>query len=78
VGGAAASADAHASCENNTSLLRNFGSERMQEAVRKIVERFELLPHPEGGYFREVFRSAITFAHPGIAPERAHGIPRAR
>jgi len=42
----------------------------MQEAVRKIVERFELLSHPEGGYFREVFRSAVTFAHPGIDPER--------
>jgi len=34
--------------------------------VRKIVERFELRPHPEGGYFREVFRSDVTLEHPGV------------
>jgi predicted cupin superfamily sugar epimerase len=38
----------------------------MHEAVRKIVERFQLIPHPEGGYYREVFRSEIAFDHPGI------------
>ncbi len=32
----------------------------MQEAVRKIIERFELIPHPEGGYYREVFRSEVA------------------
>jgi predicted cupin superfamily sugar epimerase len=32
----------------------------MQDAVKRLVERFELTPHPEGGYFREVFRSALT------------------
>jgi uncharacterized protein len=42
----------------------------MQEAVRKIVERFELVPHPEGGYFREVFRSDLAFDHPGLDPKR--------
>jgi uncharacterized protein len=42
----------------------------MQAAVREIVERFELLPHPEGGYFREIHRSAIALDHPAIDPSR--------
>jgi len=41
----------------------------MDDAVKRIVERFELEPHPEGGYFREVYRSAIEITHPGIPPE---------
>ena len=62
------SADAHASCENNTNLFATLAATDMQEAVRKIVERFELVPHPEGGYFREIFRSDIALDHPGIDP----------
>jgi hypothetical protein len=38
----------------------------MQIPVERIVERFELKPHPEGGYFREVYRSSLTLDHPGI------------
>lgn len=38
----------------------------MDDAVKHIVERFELIPHPEGGYFREVYRSALNVSHPGI------------
>jgi hypothetical protein len=38
----------------------------MDEAVKRIVERLALVPHPEGGYFREVYRSAMTLDHPGI------------
>jgi predicted cupin superfamily sugar epimerase len=49
----------------------------MDDAVRRIVERFELIPHPEGGHFREVYRSATKLRHPGIpagaADERAAG-----
>lgn len=49
----------------------------MDDAVRRIVERFELVPHPEGGYFREVYRSATKLEHPGIpagsAASRAAG-----
>lgn len=40
----------------------------MDDTVKRIVERFELEPHPEGGYFREVYRSAIEITHPGIPP----------
>lgn len=40
----------------------------MDDAVRRIVERFELVPHPEGGYYREVYRSTLTLDHPGVPP----------
>jgi predicted cupin superfamily sugar epimerase len=38
----------------------------MQDPVKKIVERFKLVPHPEGGFFREVYRSPLAIDHPGI------------
>lgn len=38
----------------------------MDETAGKIIERFGLEPHPEGGYFREVYRSALSIPHPGI------------
>jgi len=38
----------------------------MQDAVKQIVERFELIPHPEGGYYREVYRSPLEIQHPGV------------
>jgi predicted cupin superfamily sugar epimerase len=49
----------------------------MDDVVRRIVERFGLVPHPEGGYFREVYRSPLEQRHPGIpsgiAAERTAG-----
>jgi uncharacterized protein len=47
----------------------------MQDAVRKLVERFALIPHTEGGYYREVFRSgvALDLAGGGTKP----GVKRA-
>ena len=38
----------------------------MDDVVKSIVERFELVPHPEGGYFREVYRSTVALNHPAI------------
>ena len=38
----------------------------MNEIAGRIVERFRLEPHPEGGFFREVYRSNVSFEHPGI------------
>lgn len=38
----------------------------MNDAVKRIVERFELVPHPEGGYFREVYRSPMNIEHPSV------------
>lgn len=31
-----------------------------------IIERLGLRPHPEGGYFKEVFRAPLSVEHPGI------------
>jgi predicted cupin superfamily sugar epimerase len=30
----------------------------MNKTVQQLVERLKLLPHPEGGYYRETYRSA--------------------
>jgi predicted cupin superfamily sugar epimerase len=38
----------------------------MDENAKRIVERFGLIPHPEGGHFREVYRAGLRTAHPGI------------
>lgn len=38
----------------------------MDETAKRIVERFGLIPHPEGGHFREVYRASLRAAHPGI------------
>lgn len=38
----------------------------MKDVVERIVERFGLVPHPEGGFFREVYRSSQILDHPGI------------
>jgi len=46
----------------------------VQESVRKIVERFALTPHPEGGYFREVFRSRLVLER--VGHDRASGARR--
>lgn len=34
----------------------------MDEEAQRIVARFEMQPHAEGGYFREVFRSGLEIA----------------
>ena len=46
----------------------------MREEVRNIVERLGLVPHPEGGHFREVFRSRLNVERGG--PGHARGLPR--
>lgn len=39
----------------------------MTEPVRKIVEKLELLPHPEGGFYKEVYRSEELIPKEGLA-----------
>ena len=36
-----------------------------------LAEQFDLQPHPEGGWFRETFRSATSFDPPGYGGPRA-------
>ncbi|MFO0677518.1 MAG: cupin domain-containing protein [Polyangiaceae bacterium] len=43
----------------------------MSDDARALVRRFGLAPHPEGGFFKETFRSAARFALPGYPGERA-------
>ncbi len=40
--------------------------------IRSLITALELQPHPEGGWYREVFRSADRFA-PSALPERYLG-----
>ncbi len=28
--------------------------------IHKIIKKYKLLPHPEGGYFKEIYRSEQT------------------
>ncbi len=36
-----------------------------------LAEQLDLQPHPEGGWYRETFRSAVTFQPDGYAGPRA-------
>ena len=38
----------------------------MPDSVADIVKRFALVPHPEGGFFREVHRSPLVIDHPAL------------
>lgn len=33
----------------------------------EIVRRLGLMPHPEGGHYREIYRSALSVEHSGLA-----------
>ena len=37
--------------------------------INKIVDQFNLLPHPEGGYFKEVYRSKGDISERELTPE---------
>jgi predicted cupin superfamily sugar epimerase len=37
--------------------------------VKQLIEKFELLPHPEGGYFKERYRSAETIPASALPEE---------
>ena len=39
----------------------------MHDQVQDLIEKLELLPHPEGGYYKEIYRS------PGIIPQQVLG-----
>ena len=38
--------------------------------VAEIVEKYGLQEHPEGGYYREVYRSEATVGSPAVAEQR--------
>jgi uncharacterized protein len=49
----------------------------MDDFVRKVIERFRMVPHPEGGFYREVWRAVERVRHPGVPegldPRRSAG-----
>ena len=43
----------------------------MHPRAAELIATLELAPHPEGGYFREIFRSQETVQPQGTRPPRA-------
>ena len=41
--------------------------------MEHLIEKYQLSPHPEGGYYREVYRSAQTVNSP-ITGEKRHAV----
>ena len=37
--------------------------------IEKLIQRFELRPHPEGGYFKETYRAAMQIGPEALGPE---------
>lgn len=35
-------------------------------AARQLIDKLELIPHPEGGYYRETYRSSGVIAHSAL------------
>jgi predicted cupin superfamily sugar epimerase len=44
----------------------------MRQTVKELVNHFQMLPHPEGGYFKETYRSAELISKTAL-PERFSG-----
>lgn len=45
---------------------------QLDETAQDIVRRFDLKPHPEGGFYRELYRSGMVVEHPNVpSGERA-------
>ncbi len=42
----------------------------MQDMMQQLIGRYNLQPHPEGGYYREVYRSRQTVVSPVVDAER--------
>jgi predicted cupin superfamily sugar epimerase len=42
----------------------------MQQRISSLVKNLELLPHPEGGYFKEVYRSEELLHSPEFSDSR--------
>jgi len=36
--------------------------------VERLIERLELIPHPEGGWYRELWRSPVVLARAALPP----------
>ena len=43
----------------------------MHQEVQQLIDRLALQPHPEGGYFREVYRSALQLQSTVVGGQRS-------
>lgn len=43
--------------------------ERMKTTAKELIHHLNLLPHPEGGYFRETYRSELILPSDGLPSE---------
>ncbi len=43
----------------------------MNERAKELIEKLELIEHPEGGYFKETYRSGINVFSPSAGAERS-------
>ncbi len=44
---------------------------RMAVPIPRLADFLDLAPHPEGGWFRETWRAAVTLTPPGYSGDRA-------
>jgi predicted cupin superfamily sugar epimerase len=44
---------------------------KAENETDKLIKRLELLPHPEGGYYREIYRSDLLISYPGYSNRRS-------
>lgn len=42
------------------------GQTRVPDEINALVARLGLVPHPEGGFYRETYRSPLRVAHPAV------------
>ncbi len=42
----------------------------MKHHIQNIIKKYNLIPHPEGGYYREIFRSPTQINSPKVNKER--------
>jgi uncharacterized protein len=41
----------------------------MSESARYWIDKLNLIPHPEGGYYRETYRSELSIAREALPPQ---------
>lgn len=46
----------------------NAGNSPLSDRVQALVDRLELIPHPEGGWYRESWRSPIELSSEALPP----------
>ncbi|MCB2153762.1 cupin domain-containing protein [bacterium] len=37
-------------------------------SAEEVIKTLQLIPHPEGGFYREIFRSDVRVQHPNVPP----------